>query len=42
MIHSSTMIKNLLALGYPAEKMKWYRGGMHDWLTLSMTSTNNE
>lgn len=37
---SPNMIKNLLALGYPAEKMKWYRGGMHDWLAMSMTSTN--
>jgi len=36
---SSTMIKDLLKLGYPAEKLKWYRGGMHDWLTLSMTTT---
>ena len=36
---SPRMIKNLMALGYPPEKMKWYRGGMHDWLTLSMTST---
>ena len=37
---SPLMIKYLLALGYPAEKVKWYRGGMHDWLTMSMTSTN--
>ena len=36
---SPEMIKNLIALGYPPEKLKWYRGGMHDWLTLSMTST---
>jgi rhodanese-related sulfurtransferase len=33
------MIKALLALGYPPEKMKWYRGGMDDWLGLSMTTT---
>lgn len=39
---SSSMINDLLALGYPAEKMKWYRGGMHAWLTLSMTATNIE
>jgi rhodanese-related sulfurtransferase len=38
---SPGMIKNLIALGYPPEKIKWYRGGMHDWLTLSMTSTNS-
>ena len=36
---SPKMIKALLALGYPPEKMKWYRGGMDDWLGLSMTST---
>ena len=37
---SPNMIKNLLTLGYPAEKIKWYRGGMNDWLVMSMTSTN--
>ncbi len=36
---SPNMIKNLLVLGYPAEKIKWYRGGMNDWLAMSMTST---
>jgi rhodanese-related sulfurtransferase len=39
---SPNMIKNLIALGYPAEKLKWYRGGMHDWLNLSMTSTTHQ
>ena len=29
----------LLALGYPAKKMKWYRGGMQSWLNVGMTST---
>ncbi len=33
------MVKSLLALGYPPEKIRWYRGGMHSWLGLSMTST---
>jgi hypothetical protein len=33
------MIRVLLELGYPAEKIKWYRGGMQSWLGLSMTST---
>ncbi len=37
---SPSMIKELILLGYPSEKIKWYRGGMHDWLALSMTSTN--
>ena len=39
---SPKMIKALLALGYPPEKMKWYRGGMDDWLGLSMTTTRNK
>jgi len=36
---SPNMIKALLALGYPAKKIKWYRGGMDAWLGLSMTTT---
>ncbi|RLA68788.1 MAG: rhodanese-like domain-containing protein [Epsilonproteobacteria bacterium] len=36
---SPSMIKSLLMLGYPAHKIKWYRGGMHDWLSMSMTTT---
>lgn len=36
---SPKMVKALLALGYPPEKIKWYRGGMDDWLGLSMTAT---
>lgn len=36
---SPKMVKVLLALGYPPEKIKWYRGGMDDWLGLSMTTT---
>lgn len=36
---SPKMIQALMDLGYPPEKIKWYRGGMDDWLGLSMTST---
>ena len=36
---SPKMIKALLGLGYPPKKIKWYRGGMDDWLGLSMTTT---
>lgn len=36
---SVAMIKVLLDLDYPAEKIKWYRGGMQDWLSAGMTST---
>lgn len=33
---SPTNIKQLLALGYPAQKLKWYRGGMQDWKMLEI------
>ena len=39
---SPKMIKELLAIGYPAEKIKWYRGGMQSWLSLGMTSTREK
>lgn len=38
---SPQMIEALLALGYPPQKMKWYRGGMQSWLSLGMTSTRS-
>ena len=31
-------IKGLLKLGYPAEKIKWYRGGMQSWSVLGFTT----
>jgi rhodanese-related sulfurtransferase len=39
---SPKMIKGLLSLGYPAEKIKWYRGGMQTWLAAGMTSTRKK
>lgn len=30
-------IRTLLALGYPAAQLKWYRGGMQDWCSLGLT-----
>lgn len=30
-------IRNLLALGYPAEKIHYYRGGMQAWQSLGLT-----
>lgn len=39
---SPQMIEALLGLGYPAKKMKWYRGGMQSWLSLGMTSTRTK
>ena len=36
---SPRAIRNLLALGYPAEKLRYYRGGMQDWMVLGLTVT---
>lgn len=33
---SPTAIKALLEEGYPPEKILYYRGGMHDWMTLGL------
>jgi rhodanese-related sulfurtransferase len=33
---SSTAIKNLVNAGYPAERLLYYRGGMHDWITMGL------
>ena len=35
---ASTNIKQLLAMGYPAHKLKWYRGGMQDWKILGLST----
>lgn len=35
---SPTNIKQLLALGYPAHRIKWYRGGMQAWKGLGLTT----
>ena len=34
---SSTTIKDLLKIGYPAHNILWYRGGMQDWESLGLT-----
>lgn len=36
---SPNNIKNLLRFGYPAHKIKWYRGGMQDWEVLGLSTT---
>jgi len=36
---SPDMIFALMKVGYPSENLKWYRGGMQDWLSAGMTST---
>ncbi|MEJ2316090.1 MAG: rhodanese-like domain-containing protein [Gammaproteobacteria bacterium] len=35
---SPNNILNLLKFGYPAEKLKWYRGGMQDWEVLGLST----
>ena len=35
---SPANINTLLRFGYPAEKLKWYRGGMQDWEILGLTT----
>ena len=35
---SPANIKILLKFGYPAEKIKWYRGGMQGWEILGLTT----
>jgi len=34
---SPTNIRTLLKFGYPAARLKWYRGGMQDWEALGLT-----
>ena len=34
---SPTNIRTLLSFGYPASKLKWYRGGMQAWEILGFT-----
>ena len=38
---SVAMIEVLLEIGYPPEKINWYRGGMQTWLAAGMTSTQD-
>ena len=35
---SPNNIRNLLGFGYPAHKIKWYRGGMQNWEILGLTT----
>lgn len=38
---SLTNIRTLVKLGYPAYKLKWYRGGVQDWLTVGLTTVTH-
>jgi rhodanese-related sulfurtransferase len=35
---SPTNIRQLLAVGYPPHKLKWYRGGMQSWKSLGLST----
>jgi rhodanese-related sulfurtransferase len=35
---SPTTIKELVSMGYPADKLYWYRGGMQSWHSLGLTT----
>lgn len=35
---SPESMKALTAIGYPEEKLKWYRGGIQSWLSLGFTT----
>lgn len=37
-LQSALAIKNLTKLGYPKEKLLWYRGGMYSWKMLNLTT----
>ncbi len=39
---SPNNIKNLLKFGYPADKIKWYRGGMQNWESLGLTTVSGK
>ena len=39
---STATIKTLLELGYPAQKLLWYRGGMQNWEALGLTTVKAE
>ena len=34
-------IQKLIKIGYPKEKLLWYRGGMQDWLIFGFTTVNH-
>lgn len=35
---SRSNIATLVRMGYPTDKLKWYRGGMQDWVSVGMTT----
>ena len=41
-VQSLKAIAYLVNMGYPEEKLFWYRGGMQDWLILGFTTINGD
>ena len=41
-VQSVVAIKELLKLGYPKEKLMWYRGGIQDWNILGFTTIRGD
>lgn len=39
---SPVAILEFIKLGYPKEKLKWYRSGLHGWKSLSLTTTRKK
>jgi rhodanese-related sulfurtransferase len=39
---SADAIRQLLESGYPASSLAYYRGGLHDWVTLAMPTEATE
>jgi len=39
---SPASIKGLLKLGYPAQKLIWYRGGMQSWEAMGLTTVKSD
>ncbi len=39
---SPVAILEFIKLGYPKEKLKWYRSGLHGWKSLSLTTTRKQ
>ncbi len=37
---ASTVINSLLSIGYPEDKIKYYRGGLNDWHSVGLTVIN--
>lgn len=39
---SPVAILEFIKIGYPVEKLKWYRSGLHGWKSLSLTTTRKK